>query len=75
MIAFDVYLNGEKLCTAGGDDLTSLTAAVGFFPKRHKRDKLGPALGISGVVSQPEEFLEWAHRELQAGDKVEIQGV
>ena len=75
MIAFDVYLNGEKLCTAGGDELTSLTAAVGFFPKRYKRDKLGPALSVSGVASRPEEFSEWAHRELHAGDKVEIQVV
>jgi hypothetical protein len=75
MIAFEVYLNGKKICTAGGDELTSMTAAVSFFPKRYKRDNLNPALSVSGVVSRPEEFLEWAHRELETGDKVEIQVV
>jgi hypothetical protein len=37
MIAFDVYLNGEKVCTAGSDDLTSVTAAVNFFLLRRHR--------------------------------------
>jgi hypothetical protein len=75
MIAFEVYLNGEKICTAGSNEITSVTAAVNFFPKRYNRDKLGPALTVSGVASRPEEFLDWAHRELRVGDRVEVQVV
>ncbi len=75
MIAFDVYLNGGKVCTAGSDDLTELSAAVHLFPRRHRRDNLGPTLAVSGVASTPEEFLEWAHRQLRVGDKVEIEVV
>ena len=75
MITFDVYLNGEKVCTAGNLELTSLTAAINFFPKRYRHDKLGPTLSVGGVVSQPEEFLDWAYRELRVGDRVEIQVV
>ena len=75
MIAFDVYLNGEKVCTAGNEDLTSVTAAVNFFPKGYRRDKLSPTLTVDGVASQPEEFLDWAYRELRVGDRVEIQVV
>ena len=75
MIAFDVYLNGEKVCTAGNNDLTSLTATVNLFPRRYRRDKLSPTLHVSGVVSRPEELLEWAYRKLRVGDRVEIEVV
>jgi hypothetical protein len=75
MIAFDVYLNGEKVCTAGNNDLTSLTATVNFFPKRYKHDQLSPTLTVGGVVSKPEEFLDWVHRELRVGDRVEVKVV
>ena len=47
--------------------------AVNFFPNRP--DKLGPLLTVSGVVSQPEEFLHWAHCDLRVGDRVEIRVV
>lgn len=73
MIAYEVYLNGAKVCTAGGSELTALTGAVNFFPNRP--DKLGPLLTVSGVVSQPEEFLHWAHCDLRVGDRVEIRVV
>ncbi len=75
MIAFEVHLNGQKVCTAGSDEVTSLTAVVNFFPKRYRRDKLSPTLRVSGVASRPEEFLEWAYRQLQVGDRVEIEVV
>ena len=73
MIAFDVYLNGGKVCTAGGDGLTELSAAVYLFPRRHRRDNQGLTLAVSGVAATPEEFSEWAHRQLRIGDKVEIE--
>ena len=71
MIAYEIYLNGKKVCTAGGSELSVLTGAVNFFPNRS--DQLGPLLTVSGVVSKPEEFLHWAHRELRIGDSVEIR--
>jgi hypothetical protein len=75
MIAFDVYLNGKKVCTAGGDDLTELSAAVYFFPRRHRRDNLGPTLAVAGVAPRPEEFFEWAYSRLRVGDKVQVKVV
>ena len=73
MIAYEVYVNGEKICTAGGTELTALSGGVNFFPSRP--DRLGPLLTVSGVISKPEEFLHWAHRELHVGDRVEIRVV
>ena len=71
MIAYEVYLNGEKLCTAGGAELTALTGTLTFFPNRP--DELGPLLTVGGVVCNPEEFLHWAHRGLRVGNRVEIR--
>jgi hypothetical protein len=73
MIAYEVYVNGVKVCTAGGHELTALSGAVNFFPNRP--DRLGPMLTVSGVISQPEEFWHWTHRELHVGDRVEIRVV
>jgi hypothetical protein len=76
MIAYEVYVNSEKVCTAGGSELSVLSAGVNFFPNRP--DKLGPQLTVSGVVTvggvdyEPEEFLHWGNRGLRPGDRVEI---
>jgi len=71
MIAYEVYVNGERLCTAGGSELTALTAGVNFFPNRP--DKLGPHLTVGGGAYKPEEFLHWGNRGLRPGDRVEIR--
>jgi hypothetical protein len=71
MIAYDVYLNGKRVCTAGGSDLMALTSAVTFFPNR--LDKLGPLLTVGGALVDQKEYLHWAHQELRVGDRVEIR--
>ena len=35
MIAFEIYLNSQKVCRAGTDGLSALTAATGYIlPKQ-----------------------------------------
>ena len=72
MIAYEVYLNGEKICVAGGRALTAVTGSVNYFPNRP--DQLGPLLTVGAMVDQ-KEYLQWAHQSLRAGDKVEIRVV
>ena len=74
MTAFDIYLNGEKVCTAGGSELTALSSAVSLGPTYPDKKAV---LTVSGflISSQAQEFLNWGHRDLRVGDRVEIQVV
>jgi hypothetical protein len=74
MTAFDIYLNGEKVCTAGGGDLFALTAAVSLRPIYPEQKAVLTVSGILGV-SQAQEFLNWGQRGLRVGDRIEIQVV
>lgn len=68
MRAIEVYLNGNKLCTAGIDDdgvvLSNLTSKNG-------REA---TFDVAGVVSASREHVYWVRNKiLSLGDKVVIQ--
>ena len=76
MVAFEVYINGKKRCTAGIRGPCALTASLiwalrGPMSRRGKRKELN--LGVGGLVSRSDEFLDWLHRDLQPGDEVTIR--
>jgi hypothetical protein len=79
MIAFDVYLNGKKLCRAGINETGVLTGHVMWLVQRKKgnRRKSLPAymdVSVTGLETFEEEdagmHLRWANRRLKVGDSV-----
>jgi|SRR5436190_7029967 len=76
MLAFEVYINGKKRCTAGIRGPGVLTASLCWVlrelkSRRGKRKEL--KLGVGGLVSHSDEDLEWLSRDLQPGDEVTIR--
>ena len=80
MPAFQVYLNGKKVSTAGVGDLGVLSAHVtwvrrkGEHTRAKKPDSVEEELGlhIGGLVTPTEEHVRWLDRDLKAGDEVRI---
>ena len=83
MIAFKIFVNGEPVCTAGGEDLGVLNAivnAVGPLGRNaagmKKKELADLFLSVGGLTSRgdvADEHLRWAeHNALAVGDRVEI---
>jgi|ERR1700676_2540159 hypothetical protein len=71
MRSFNVYLNGEKLCTAGIGDNGVLTTIVTWVAGG-KGESL--FLNVGGLVSSTEEHIDWANQKpLRVGDEVRIE--
>src|ERR1700676_4402138 len=71
MRSFNVYLNGEKLCTAGIGDNGVLTTIVTWVAGG-KGESL--FLNVGGLVSSTEEHIDWANQKpLRGGDEARIE--
>jgi hypothetical protein len=76
MIAFEIYINGKRTCTAGIGGPCALTACLSWVQREPKsphgkRKELN--FGVGGLVSPSKEFFEWMQRDLQTGDEVTIR--
>ena len=72
MRAFEIYVNGKRLCLSGiGDDgvLTAMITHVigGGRNETHVR--------IGGLISPSEEHVRWAWKRLKTGDEVRLKVV
>src|SRR5580700_5668301 len=70
MRAFDVRLNGKRLCIAGvGDNgvLNTMVDHVAGFG----RDEV--SLRVGGLVSTTEEHVTWRRLQLKVGDEVTVR--
>jgi len=78
MIAFNVYLNGKKLSTAGVGDLGVLSAHVTWVRRTPKDMQVKMpeeelTLDLGGLVSPKNDYVRWLdHAALQVGDEVRI---
>jgi hypothetical protein len=75
MIAFEVFINGRKKCTAGISGPGVLTATMSWIlrepgERRGKRKELN--LGIGGLAGR-NRFLEWLSYKPKPGDEVTIR--
>jgi hypothetical protein len=80
MIAFEVYLNGKKICTAGVGDTGVLTACLsyrGALPYEEGGPQVRECLTIDvgGYLPNPREHLRWRERKLKPGDSVTLNVV
>jgi hypothetical protein len=79
MIAFEVHLNGKKICTAGVGDLGVLTSSLAWRgPQPYQKG--GPSVAEYlrldvGGLAQSGDHLRWLDRKLKRGDVVSIKVV
>jgi hypothetical protein len=81
MIAFEIYVNGKRLCTAGIGEVGVLAANllwVGSEPQKGARNKTAKmdeyaSIRVGGLFSKTEEHVKWARRNLRRGDEVAIR--
>src|SRR5579863_7134246 len=73
MRAFEVYVNGKKLCLAGiGDDGVLSVIANWIAGGRYKAADL--FLEVGGLVSPSQEHVAWIkQRPLRVGDEVRVK--
>jgi len=69
MLAFEVYLNGEKLCLAGIANDGAMTAVVSLVNDSHCDLHVGASVGPEG------DFAKWVDRDLNVGDEVAVKVV
>ena len=75
MLAFEVHLNGKKVCTAGigepGVLSSIITWVLGDGAGRPKgQEEL--EVHVAGLVNRTEEHVDWLRRRLRRGDEVSI---
>jgi hypothetical protein len=76
MIAFEIYVNGRKLCTAGTDGLSTVTAGAGFIlPKQPPGAEPVLHLTVGGASVKPARVVTWGQHKLRVGDEVTIRVV
>src|SRR5207249_6616060 len=87
MIAFEVYVNGQKVCTAAHPDQGTLHAQVTRYELTAKRspdtdaaDQVlteGMSVHVGGIRHGPssKEHTNWFHRPVAVGDEVTIRVV
>jgi len=79
MIAFNVYLNGNKLCTAGVGDDGVLSTEVCWFRRIGARKKANLpdeqlTLNVGGIDGAAEEYVRWQEsRSLGVGDEIRVE--
>ena len=68
MRGMEVYINGDKLCTAGIDSGAALSATVDVAGMNTGYDM---TLRVGGLEN--DEFVIWSDRELRVGDEINIR--
>jgi hypothetical protein len=72
MKAFQVHLNGRKLCTAGFNEQNVVLDAMVDYVSGNGRDEI--ALTVGGLISPKEEFVRWVRRKkLRVGDEIQLR--
>jgi hypothetical protein len=70
MRAFEVFLNGERLCLAGIGDDGVLNAMVDCVAKPPQQ---GVELSVGGLISPPREHVDWVDRKVSVGDQILVK--
>ena len=72
MPVFHVYLNGEKVSTAGVGETGVLNTIVSWV-RREGRSEEELDLRVGGLITPSDEHVRWLDRELKVGDEVSIR--
>ena len=76
MIAFEIFVNGGKRLTVGGQEYSSLNALLGLIRlPLPKPDDTAITLAASGVTPDQVRVGMWPSLLLEVGDRIEIRVV
>src|SRR6516225_7527738 len=79
MIAFEIHLNGRRVCTAGVGNIGVLTTSLawrGAQPSNNGGSSIAEYLRLDvGGLKDSNEHLRWLDRRLRRGDVVTIKVV
>ena len=73
MVAFEIFINGKKKCTAGIGKpgvVTTILNWVQADEQRGRKPSEDMELSVGGLISRSREFLEWFRRDLKRGDEI-----
>jgi hypothetical protein len=81
MPAFQVSLNGKKLCTAGVGDHGVLHSMVTWVRRKGEQTRTKRpgsveeelTLTVGGLITPKAEHVDWADRPLKVGDEVTVK--
>jgi hypothetical protein len=74
MIAFEIFVNGEKRMTIGGEEYSSLNALLGLIRlPLLKPDDTTITLATSGITADQVSVGMWPTLLLEVGDRVEFR--
>jgi hypothetical protein len=77
-IAFEVYLNGKKICTAGVGNMGVLSAVLAYRGVQPYEEGGPPVseyltLDVGGYLPDSKEHIRWRERKLKPGDSVTVK--
>jgi len=71
MRAFEISLNGKKLCLAGIGSDGVLSTIVNWVAKRGEGDLF---LEVGGLITPPNEHVSWEQQKpLRVGDRIQVK--
>ena len=73
MRAFEVHLNGKRICVAGFDGYGVLNTMVDHVTAANGRDDI--RLRVGGLMKATEEHVTWTNLRLKVGDEVALKVV
>jgi hypothetical protein len=69
--AFEIHLNGKKLCVAGmRKGIVAINLKWVARPRR--ADEIG-GISVSGLTHETSQHVAWSTREIQVGDELRIK--
>ena len=83
MIAFEVFLNGNKVCRAGVGDLGVLTTVLSWVRREGRNTETREpgkieeelTLNVSGLLSSKNEHVRWSESKVTIGVEVRVRVV
>ncbi|MET0691366.1 MAG: hypothetical protein ABWZ38_10070 [Candidatus Binatia bacterium] len=83
MIAFEVFLNGNKVCRAGVGDLGVLTTVLSWVRREGRNTETKEpgnieeelTLNVSGLLSSKKEHVRWSESKVTIGDEIRVRVV
>jgi hypothetical protein len=72
MLAFEIYVNKVKVCTAGLDELEYVGAALSSFVNQDGRpDERKLNFSVHGMKDK--KMYSWVHYQMQKGHRIEVR--
>ncbi len=77
MLCFEIYLNGKRVCRAGGKDMWHFHTAVSFLKEKNRPQFVVNGMNDpSGEPSKLTEFVHWVEESaLKIGDDLQVRVV